>query len=103
VLKGLQIFGYLNALGNIANSLDAGKTTDAVIDAALNTSKMIATFLTDSTTKNLMLGSVGISAAVVAGVFVTIVSHGHHIKRLLKARPLLTLNVYITKSKTTLF
>ena len=72
VLKGLEIFGYLNVLGNIANSLDAGETTDAVIDAALNTSKMIATFLTDSTTKNLMLGSVGISAAVVAGVFVTI-------------------------------
>lgn len=70
--KGLEIFGYIKAIGDIANKLDEGDTSGATVDAALNACKVIATFLTDETTKKVVLGSVGLSTAVVTGVFVTI-------------------------------
>ncbi len=70
--KGLEIFGYIKALGDIANKIDGGDASGAAVDAALTACKAIATYLKDDATKKVVLGTVGISTAVVAGVFVTI-------------------------------
>lgn len=44
VLRGLEFFGYLKSLGDVANAIDSGNNTEAAIETASTVAKMIVSY-----------------------------------------------------------
>ncbi len=72
VLKGVEIFGYCKALGDIANKVDSGDNLGASLDLAANGANLAITLLKDEATKKVMIGSIAVGALPLTGLLTAI-------------------------------
>ena len=72
VLKGVEIFGYLKTMGDVANKIDSGDNLGAGLDAATAAANLAITLLKDEATKKVFVAGVGVAALPLTALLTTI-------------------------------
>lgn len=71
-LKGVEIFGYLKSMGDVAQKLDSGDSTGAALDSATMLANMAISKFKDEATKKIFIAGVGVGTLPLTALVTTI-------------------------------